>query len=91
MARDSGASARVDAVAARGWVLVVVGCLVAVNLLEHRILPGAPIAVAATLVLAMVAVAWASGLTVAELGLARRTWVRGLRWAAVPAAVVVLA
>jgi membrane protease YdiL (CAAX protease family) len=88
---DSGASARVDAAAARGWVLVVVGCLVAANLLEHRILPGTPIAVAAALVLAMVAVAQASGLTVAELGLARRTWVRGLRWAAVPAAAVVLA
>ena len=47
--------------------------------------------VAAALVLSMVAIAWASGLTVAELGLARGTWVRGLRWAAVPAAVVVLA
>ena len=85
-------SARVvDAAAARGWVLVVVGCLAAVNLLEHRILPGAPAAVAAALVLVMLAVARASGLTVAELGLARGTWARGLRWAALPAAVVVLA
>ena len=87
----TGQSARVDAAAARGWVLVVVGCLVATNLLEHRILPGAPVAAAAALVLAMVAVTWASGLTVAELGLARRTWARGLRWAAVPAAGVLLA
>jgi membrane protease YdiL (CAAX protease family) len=86
----TGESARVVAAAARGWVLVVVGCLVATNLLEHRILPGAPAAVAATLVLAMVAVAWASGLTVAELGLAKQTWARGLRWAAVPAAAVLL-
>jgi uncharacterized protein len=84
-------SARVDAAAARGWVLVVVGCLLAANLLEHRILPGAPAAVAAALVLALVAVARASGLTVDELGLARRTWGRGLRWAALPAAAVVLA
>jgi len=81
----------VNVAAARGWLLVVVGCLVAANVLEHRILPGAPAAVAAALVLAMVAVAWASGLTVAELGLARGTWARGLRWAAVPAVVVVLA
>ena len=88
----TGKSARVvDATAARGWMLVVVGCLVAANLLEHRILPGAPAAVAAALVLAMLAIAWASGLTVAELGLARGTWARGLRWAALPAAVVVLA
>jgi membrane protease YdiL (CAAX protease family) len=87
---DAGESARVDAAAARRWALVVVGCLVAANLLEQRILPGAPAAVAAALVLAMLAVARASGLTVAELGLARGTWVRGLRWAAAPAAVVVL-
>ena len=88
----TGKSARVvDAAAARGWMLVVVGCLVAANLLEHRILPGKPAVVAAALVLAMVAVAWASGLTLAELGLARATWARGLRWAALPAAVVVLA
>ena len=84
-------SGRVAASAVRGWVLVVVGCLVVANLLEHRILPGAPAAVAALLVLAMAAVARASGLTVAELGLARGTWARGLRWAAVPAAAVLLA
>ena len=84
-------AARVDAAAARGWVLIVVACLVAANLLEHRILPGKPAVVAAALVLAMVAIAWASGLTIAELGLARGTWARGLRWAAVSAAVVVLA
>jgi len=83
-------SVRVDAAAARGWVLIVVGCLVAANVLEHRLLPGAPAVASAMLVLAMVAVAWASGLTLAELGLARGTWVRGLRWAAVPAALVVL-
>jgi membrane protease YdiL (CAAX protease family) len=88
---DAGQAARVDAAAAWGWVLVVVGCLVAANLLEHRILPGAPAAVAAALVLAMIAVAWASRLTGAELGLGRDTWARGLRWAAVPAAAVVLA
>jgi CAAX protease family protein len=86
----TGDPARADAADARGWVLVVAGCLVAANLLEHRILPGAPVAVAASLVLAMAAVARASGLTVAELGLARGTWARGLRWAAVPAAAVVL-
>jgi uncharacterized protein len=86
----TGDSARVDAAATRGWVLVVVGCLVATNLLAHRVLPGAPAAVAAALVLSMVAVAWASGLTVAELGLARRTWLRGLRWAAAPAGAVML-
>jgi membrane protease YdiL (CAAX protease family) len=38
----------------------------------------------------MLAVAWASGLTADDLGLARGTWMRGLRWAAVAAAVVVL-
>jgi membrane protease YdiL (CAAX protease family) len=86
----TGESARVDAAAARGWVLVVVGCLIAANLLEHRILPGVPEVAAVVLVLSMVAVAWASGLTLAELGLARGTWARGLRWAAVPAAAVVL-
>jgi membrane protease YdiL (CAAX protease family) len=84
-------SARAEAAAARGWVVVVVGCLVAANLLEHRILPGAPGVVAGALVLAMLGVARASGLTFAELGLARGTWARGLRWAAGPAAAVVLA
>lgn len=83
-------STRVDAAAARAWVLVVIGCLLAANVLEHRILPGTPVVAAALIVLSMVVVAWASGLTPAELGLARGTWLRGLRWAAVPAAAVVL-
>jgi membrane protease YdiL (CAAX protease family) len=73
------------------WIAVVVCCLVAANLVAHRILPAAAPGVAVALVLAMLAVARASGLTAAELGLARGTWMRGLRWAAVPAAVVVLA
>jgi membrane protease YdiL (CAAX protease family) len=91
VAAEPGETARVDVASARLWLLVVVGCLVVANVLQHRILPGATGAVAIALVLAMVAVARASGLTVAELGLARGTWARGLRWAAAPTAVVVLA
>ena len=72
------------------WIAVVVCCLVAANLLAHRIVPGAPAAIAAALVLAMLAVAWASGLTADDLGLARGTWLRGLRWAGAAAAVVIL-
>lgn len=72
------------------WVAVAVACLVAANVLAHRIMPGAPAAVAAGLVVAMVAVAQGSALTADELGLGRGTRARGLRWGAVAAAVVVL-
>jgi membrane protease YdiL (CAAX protease family) len=77
-----------------GWLsprralAVVSGVLVAANVLAHRILPGAPVAVAAGLVVALLAVSRAAGLTAADLGLARHTWARGLRQGAAAAAVV---
>jgi membrane protease YdiL (CAAX protease family) len=70
--------------------LAVVGCvLLTANVLAHRVLPGAPAAVAAGLVVAVLAVAWAAGLTAADLGLARGTRADGLRLGAAAAAVVV--
>jgi uncharacterized protein len=71
------------------WALAVTGgVLVAANVLVHRVRPGAPVAVAAGLVVALLAVSRAAGLTAADLGLARRTWARGVRHGAAAAAVV---
>jgi CAAX protease family protein len=70
------------ALAVTGAVLVVA------NVLVHRVRPVAPVAIAAGLVLALLAVGRAAGLTAADLGLARRTWARGLRQGAAVAAVV---
>jgi membrane protease YdiL (CAAX protease family) len=83
-------------VAAPGWranagpLVVLVAILVVANVLAHRLLPGAPVAVAAGLVLALVAVARATRLTARELGLGRDTAVRGLRWGGVLAAALVV-
>jgi membrane protease YdiL (CAAX protease family) len=71
-----------------GALTVLAGVLLAANLLVHRVVPGAPVAVAAGLVLALALLARAAGLTTAELGLARASWGRGLRWGAAAAAVV---
>ncbi len=67
---------------------VLVGVLAGANVLAHRVVPGAPVAVAAGLVVALLLVARAAGLSAADLGLAPGTWAAGLRWGAAAAAVV---
>ncbi|HEY6746115.1 MAG TPA: CPBP family intramembrane glutamic endopeptidase [Mycobacteriales bacterium] len=69
-------------------LVALLGVLVTANMLAHRVLPGAPVAVAAGLVLSLLALAREAGLTAADLGLARATWGRGLRRGAVAALVV---
>lgn len=81
----SGRTARLGP---RPALAVLVGVLVTANVLVHRVLPGAPVAIAAGLVVALLAIARAAGLTAAELGLPPRNWVRGVRVGAAAAAVV---
>jgi membrane protease YdiL (CAAX protease family) len=83
-----GGGTRLPARATAGPLAVLTGILAGANVLTHRILPGAPAAVAAMLVFALLALVRVTGLTAAELGTARRTAPRGLRWGAAAAAVV---
>jgi membrane protease YdiL (CAAX protease family) len=62
--------------------------LVAANIVANRVAPGWGAVVVLALVGVLAAIAKAAGLTVDELGLARRTWGNGLRWGAGAAAVV---
>ena len=77
-------------VSTRVALSVVLVALVVANLLANRIAPEAQFVVAAALVVVLAAVARASGLTAADLGLARSTWPAGLRvglaWSGVVAA-----
>jgi membrane protease YdiL (CAAX protease family) len=89
MGRGAGGGPAGPATLSPPGALALLTCvLVAANLLAHRLLPGAPVAVAAGLVVALLAVARAAGLTAAELGLARAGWGRGLRWGGAAAMVV---
>jgi uncharacterized protein len=66
--------------------LVIVA--MAVAKVVDRAVPGAHVAVGLGLVVCLVAVARAQGLTAADLGLARSSWPTGLRWGATAAALV---
>jgi CAAX protease family protein len=74
-------------VAWRGVVVVLAGLLV-FNLLNNWLLPAATPVTRPIEVLLLVALARAYDLTWPELGLARTTWARGLRWAAVAVGIV---
>jgi membrane protease YdiL (CAAX protease family) len=71
--------------AAIGFTLLA---LVVANIVVNRVAPGWGPTVLLALVGALAAISRLAGLTVDELGLARRTWGRGLRWGAAAAAVV---
>jgi membrane protease YdiL (CAAX protease family) len=67
---------------------LTLGMLLAANLLANRVVPDYDVAVGLALVAGLTVVARGSGLTADELGLARRTWVSGLRWGGAAAVIV---
>ena len=67
---------------------LTLGLLVAANVLANRVVPGADVLVGLALVAGLAVVAWGSGLTADDVGLARRTWGSGLRWGGAAAAIV---
>lgn len=67
---------------------LTLGLLVAANVLANRVVPGADVLVGLALVAGLAVVAWGSGLTTDDVGLARRTWGSGLRWGGAAAAIV---
>jgi membrane protease YdiL (CAAX protease family) len=71
--------------AAIGFTLLA---LVVANIVVNRVAPGWGPAVLLALVGVLAAISRLAGLTLDELGLARRAWGRGLRWGAAAAAVV---
>jgi membrane protease YdiL (CAAX protease family) len=71
--------------AAIGFTLLA---LVVANIVVNRVAPGWGPAVLVALVGSLSAISRLAGLTVDDLGLARRTWGHGLRWGAAAAAVV---
>ena len=73
----------------RGWALGFALAVLAVGLAVDQAVAGAHVAVGLGLAACLVAIAWACGLTVADLGLAWSTWRAGLRWGAAAAAFVV--
>jgi membrane protease YdiL (CAAX protease family) len=70
-----------------GWLTAAVG-LLAANLVANRLVPAAHLAIGLGSVVALLAVAWAAGLTRVELGLTR--WRSGLRWGGAAAGLAVL-
>ncbi len=71
--------------AAIGFTLLA---LVVANVAANQVAPGWGPVVVLALVGVLAAIAKMAGLTVDDLGLARRTWGRGLRWGAAAAGVV---
>jgi uncharacterized protein len=71
--------------------VVLVLAALAGGLAVDRAVPGARLAVGLALAACLVAIARASGLTAADLGLTRSTWPAGLRWGAAAAALVAAA
>ena len=70
-----------------GLVLVV---LVVTNLLQNRLVPDGDVVRGIIVTVVLAGLAWWGGLTAAELGLARTTWLSGLRWGVASAAAVVV-
>jgi membrane protease YdiL (CAAX protease family) len=73
------------------WAAGLVLAALAVALGVERAVAGAHVAVGLGLAACLLLIARASGLTTADLGLARPTWPAGLRWGAAAAAVVATA
>jgi uncharacterized protein len=71
-----------------GWAVGVVVSVLAVGLAVGQSAPGAHLAVGLGLAACLLVVARATGLSTADLGLARCTWPAGLRWGAAAAALV---
>jgi len=69
----------------------VVAAIVTFNVLNNRVAPSAYALTRPAELVLLAVLAWGSGLTLADLGLARSTWARGLRWAAALVGVVVVA
>ena len=63
-------------------VVAVVAAIVAFNVLNNRVAPTAYALTRPAELVLLAVLAWGSGLTLADLGLARSTWARGLRWGA---------
>jgi membrane protease YdiL (CAAX protease family) len=80
---------RAAAIPARWWV--VTAGLLATSLLANRLAPPAHLAIGLALALTLAVSAALAGLTPAELGLGAGRWRAGLRWGAVPVAVLVAA
>jgi len=74
-----------------GRTVGLVLAALAAGLAVDRAVSGARLAVGLALAACLVVIARASGLTVADLGLARSTWAGGLRWGAAAAALVAAA
>lgn len=64
------------------------GVMATSMVLAHRVIPDASAGVAVAMTAALAGVAAAGGLTAGDLGLARGTWLSGLRWGGAAAAVV---
>jgi uncharacterized protein len=63
-------------------VAAVIAALGLFNVLNNRLAPSAYLLTRPVELLVLIALAFQSGLTATDLGLARATWARGLRWAA---------
>jgi membrane protease YdiL (CAAX protease family) len=66
----------------------VVAAIIAFNIVNNRVAPRADALTAPLELAALAGLAWVCGLGLVEVGLARSTWARGLRWAAGSALVV---
>jgi membrane protease YdiL (CAAX protease family) len=69
-----------------GWAFGLVLVALGANLLVNFTVPGSHAAAGLVLTACLLVIARASGLTAADLGLARSTWPAGLRWGAAAAA-----
>ncbi|HKQ00824.1 MAG TPA: CPBP family intramembrane glutamic endopeptidase [Actinomycetes bacterium] len=67
---------------------IVIAAVLAVGLVVDQAVPGVHVAVGFGVAAGMVVAGRAGGLTAADLGLARSTWIPGLRWGAAAAALV---
>jgi len=70
--------------------VAAVAAIVAFNVLNNRVAPTAYALTRPAELVLLAVLAWGSGLTLADLGLARSTWARGLRWGAALVGVVVV-
>ncbi|MEV4537055.1 CPBP family intramembrane glutamic endopeptidase [Asanoa sp. NPDC049518] len=72
------------------WLVAAIAVLAVASYLDNVALPSAYPWISVVWVLVLLVLARAAGLTAADLGLARSTWRRGLRWAFVAAGLVLV-
>ena len=70
-----------------GWLTTTIA-LLAASLVANRLVPAAHLVIGLASVVVLLVVAWAAGLTRAELGLTR--WLSGLRWGGAAAGLAIL-